>query len=642
MDFKPKQLIVGAALLFFALFHLYTALFGTFEPLIQRAVFIGVGLFLAFLLSPQEGFLQRAISWAFALVALYGAVSVVANNARLMDVLEDLTQLDKIVGLLTIACVLEGARRTVGWALPVLSIIALAYYWFGSEVISGSWRPPRISSETAMRTLTSQTSGVYGYLADVGTRVIAIFVIYGSLLMATGGGDAFIRLATFIAGRRHGGPAKVAVVSSALFGTVSGSAVANVMALGTITIPSMSRAGYPKSFAAGVEATASTGGQIMPPIMGAGAFVMAEWINVPYSHIAIAAIIPAFLYFAAVFMSVGAYAKREGIKPLPRSEIPSLREVLDIRTALPAFASIVMLIALLFAGYSPTGAGGMATVSLLVFVLLVRLFFAVSAGGEGFLVALRAYAVQILEGLLDAGRNLVTIAAILGCAGIVVTVLASSGLAIKFSTLMMSFGDMNMLWLLVLTAALCILLGMDVPTTASYILAASVAAPALAQLGLPTLTAHMFIFYFAILSAITPPVCASVFAAATIARENFWRVCGQALRIGGSIYLIPFMFVYRPELLMAGEPLMIAYHLAITLLAVHTLTGATIGYYFGRASTPVRIALALIALLLYFPSFWGDMAGVVAVIGIGAFQYFLASQQEDTSETSKGGIEKQL
>src|SRR5690606_13250446 len=200
------------------------------------------------------------ISWALALAALYGAVSVLVNNERLMDVLEDLTQLDKIVGLLTIACVLEGARRTVGWALPILSVIALAYYYFGHDVISGSWRPPRIGTETAMRTLTSQTSGVYGYLADVGTRVIAIFVIYGSLLMATGGGDAFIKLATFIAGRRHGGPAKVAVVSSAMFGTVSGSAVANVMALGTITIPSMYRAGYPKAFAAGVEATASTGG----------------------------------------------------------------------------------------------------------------------------------------------------------------------------------------------------------------------------------------------------------------------------------------------------------------------------------------------------------------------------------------------
>ena len=622
MRLKLGETVVGAALVGFALFHVYTALTGTFEPLIQRSIFIGVGLFLAFAGSPQRGTLQRALSWALALAALYGAIHVVANNARLMDVLEDLTQFDKVVGLLTLACVLEAARRAVGWALPAMAVLALIYYFFGSDLIAGAWRPPSIGTETAMRTLTSQTSGIYGYLADVGTRVIAIFVVFGSILMATGSGDAFVRLAAFIAGRRHGGPAKVAVVSSALFGTVTGSAVANVMAVGTITIPSMTRAGYPRAFAAGVEATASTGGQIMPPIMGAGAFIMAEWLNIPYAEVAVAALIPALLYFAAVFMSVDAFARLEGMKPTPRHELPTLREVLDVQTALPTFGSIALLIALMFAGYSPTGAGGLATVALLVLVLTLRVLTALlRRGGSGLAEALRLFGRQVLAGLIDAGRNLVTIAAILGCAGIVVTVLSASGAAIKFSTLMTSFAGVDMLWLLMLTAALCIILGMDVPTTASYILTASVAGAALSALGLPPLAAHMFIFYFAILSAITPPVCASVYAAATIARENFWRVALQSLKIGGTVYFIPFMFVYRPELLMHGDPAMIVYHTGITLLAVYTLTGAILGYFLGRASALVRIGLALVSLLLYFPSPWSDAAGVLAAAAVALFQY---------------------
>ena len=624
MRMKLGELVIGAALVCFSLFHVYTALTGTFEPLIQRSIFIGVGLFLAFASSSHGGAVRRTVSWMLALAALYGAVHVVANNVRLMDVLEDLTQFDKVVGLLTIACVLEAARRTVGWALPVLAVLALIYYLFGFDLIGGSWRPPRIGTETAMRTLTSQTSGVYGYLADVGTRVIAIFVIYGAFLMATGGGDAFVRLATYVAGRRHGGPAKVAVVSSALFGTVTGSAVANVMAVGTITIPSMTRAGYPRAFAAGVEATASTGGQIMPPIMGAGAFIMAEWLNIPYATIAVAAIIPAFLYFAAVFMSVGAFARLQGIKPTPKHELPTLREVLDVQTALPTFSSIVLLIGLMFAGYTPTGAGGMATVALLGFVLTLRVLTALlRRDGSSLAAVLRLFGRQVLAGLLDAGRNLVTIAAILGCAGIVVTVLSASGVAIKFSTVMTSFAGVDMLWLLMLVAALCIILGMDVPTTASYILTASVAGPAMLSLGLPALTGHLFIFYFAILSAITPPVCASVYAAATIARENFWRVALQSLRIGGAVYVIPFMFVYRPELLMAGDAAMIIYHTGITLLAVYALTGGLLGYFFGPASLPVRVGLALLALLLFVPAPWTDAVGVLAVGGIAALQYFL-------------------
>ena len=620
---RPVELGLLAALAFFALFHIYTALFGMFEPLIQRSIFVGVGLFLAFVTAPQQSTPRYIVSWILGGVALYSAFHVVLGNERLMDVLEDLTQWDKIVGVLTIACVLEAARRTIGWAMPVICVIGLVYYLGGNAFIDGQWRPPALSSETAMRTLTSQTSGVYGYLADVGTRVIAIFIVYGSILMATGGGEAFMRAAAFVAGRRHGGPAKVAVVSSALFGTVSGSAVANVMAVGTVTIPAMVRAGYSRTFAAGVEATASTGGQIMPPIMGAGAFIMAEWLNIPYSQVAIAAIIPALLYFAAVFISVDAFARLHGIKPMPREELPTLRDVFDVQTSLPAFGSIVLLAAMLFNGYSPTGAGGFTVIGLLLMIIVVRLIPPlIRLDGRAAGAALVLCGRQFLLGLIDAGRNLVMIAAILACAGIVVTVLTASGVAIKFSVLLTSFADVNAFWLLVLTAVLCIILGMDVPTTASYILTASVAAAALSALGLPPLTAHMFIFYFAILSAITPPVCASVYAAATIAQENFWRVARESLRIGASIYFIPFMFVYRPELLMVGSPIMILYNTSVTLLAIYAMTGALLGYYVGRAGPLLRVLLLVVAIVLYIPTVWADIIGIVAAVAIAGMQYF--------------------
>jgi TRAP transporter 4TM/12TM fusion protein len=361
-----------------------------------------------------------------------------------------------------------------------------------------------------------------------------------------------------------------------------------------------------------VEATASAGGQIMPPIMGAGAFIMSEWLNIPYSQIAIVAIIPALLYFAAVLFSVDAQARLHGLAPLPKEELPTLRQVFDPGTALPCFGSILVMILLLFHGYTPTSAGATATVVLVVLSLLTRLVpRLVRQEWQQCLDAFSGTAREVGAGLVDAGRNLVTIAAILGCAGLIVTVLSASGIAVKFSSLLISIGHLNLFGVLVLTAILCILLGMDVPTTAAYVLASSVAVGVLSSFDLPVLTAHMFIFYFAILSAITPPVCASVYAAATIARENFWRVALEALRIGTPVYFIPFMMIYRPALMLNGSAAAVAYDLAVTLVAVFCLASGMNGYYFGRAPMILRAFLILVALSLFFPSTWMDVAGLV-------------------------------
>ena len=284
------------------------------------------------------------------------------------------------VGALMILAALEAARRTIGLSLPLMAVISLAFYLFGNYVIGGNWQPPRVSADTAMMTLYASTQGLFGMMADIGTRVVAIYVIFGSLLMAVGAGNVFMQAATLVAGRTFGGPAKVAVVTSALFGTISGSAVANVMSVGTITIPTMIRAGYRRDFAAGIEASASAGGQIMPPVMGAGAFIMAELLNISYASIAIAAAIPAILYFSAIYFSIDCYARANGLNPMPREDIPRARDVFLSMEALPAFGPLLLLAWMLFSGYTPTLAGGVATLVMVALAVLCRIGLCVRQG----------------------------------------------------------------------------------------------------------------------------------------------------------------------------------------------------------------------------------------------------------------------
>lgn len=620
----PASLVLQVGLAVFALFHIYTSLFGTFNEMTQRGTFIGVGVGLVFLapLAKARRFgVHEGLMAAAGLLALYGGFHVAIHSDRLMDIMNDLTAVDMILGTLLIALVLEASRRTIGLALPVMAILGLLYYLLASGAPFGDWTPPRVSFETAVSTLYGSTNGMFGFMADIGTRVIAIYVIFGSLLIVLGGGEVFMQAASLVAGRHYGGQAKVAVVTSALFGMVSGSAVANVMSVGSITIPTMMRSGYRKDFAAGIEASASAGGQIMPPVMGAGAFIMAELLNLPYATIALAAALPAILYFAAIYFSIDCYARANGLLPIPKDQMPRARDVLLSRDTLPAFVPLVVLAYLLFTGYTPTLAGAVATVVLVVLGALVRLvewFWCgrpTSLGGEAV-----AFAGTIWRGLVDGGQGLIAIATLLACSGVLVTVLTSTGLAVKFSQLLIGLSGENLIGILILSALLCILLGMDVPTTASYILTASVAAPTLTKLGLDPLAGHLFIFYFAILSAITPPVCASVYAAATIAGEGFWKVAGQALRIAGAVYFVPFLFVYRQELLLKGSVAEIAYHLVITGLAIGAISGASIGYLIGRLSWPIRVYLYATAAVLMYPVSWSDAVGTLMMIGFVALR----------------------
>lgn len=624
---------LGALFAAFVALHFYNALYGQFEPLVQRPIFIGFGLGGAFFLYAARAArtggrsgLERAIDITLGLLAFGVCVYVILNRDRFSDIMVQYGPLDKAAGLLAVLLTLEAARRVIGWFLPLLALATVLYYYFGYDLIDGGWRPPRVSARTAVETFYSSTTGIFGYLADVGARVITIYVLLGALLLSTGATDVFMKIATWIAGRTFGGPAKVCALSSAMFGTVTGSAVANVMATGSITIPTMKRLRYPPAFAGAVEAVASSAGQLTPPVMGAGAFIMAEFLNIPYTQIAVAAIGPAFLYYLAIWLGVDLYARRTGLQPTPKSEMPKPADFLAPDKAIPLFLPIGTVIYFLFQGYTPSFAGAASIIVLILTCAVVRPF-GQEARAQGLRACWAGLARDVYEGMVEAGRALVMIAALLACAAIVVKVLTATGAGVKISNLLFSVSDQGLIVALLLAAVLSIVLGMDVPTTASYVLAAAVAAPSLVRLGLPELTAHLFVFYYAILSAITPPVCASVYAAAALAGANFWKVAGRALVLAGAVYVVPFLFVFRPGILAQGGSGQIVLDLGVASAAVFAVSVGLSGYLRGTLSLPGRGAFLATAALLFYAAPVADVIGGLALIALVAWRFFRGERQ---------------
>ncbi len=617
----------------FVALHFYNALFGQFEPLVQRPIFIGFGLGGAFFLyaarasrTGSRNGLERTIDITLGLLAFGVCLYVIVNRHRFSDIMVQYGPLDKAAGLLAVLLTLEAARRVIGWFLPLLALITVLYYYFGYDLIDGGWRPPRVSARTAVETFYSSTTGIFGYLADVGARVITIYVLLGALLLSTGATDVFMKMATWIAGRTFGGPAKVCALSSAMFGTVTGSAVANVMATGSITIPTMKRLRYPPAFAGAVEAVASSAGQLTPPVMGAAAFIMAEFLNIPYSQIALAAIGPAFLYYLAIWLGVDLYARRTGLQPTPKSEMPKPMDFLAPDKAIPLFLPIGTVVYFLFQGYTPSFAGAASIIVLILSCAAVRPF-AQEARAQGLRACWAGLARDIYEGMVEAGRALVMIAALLACAAIVVKVLTATGAGVKISNLLFSASDQGLIVALLLAAVLAIVLGMDVPTTASYVLAAAVAAPSLVRLGLPEMTAHLFVFYYAILSAITPPVCASVYAAAALAGANFWKVAGRALMLAGAVYVVPFLFVFRPGILAQGGSVQIVLDLGVASAAIFAVSVGLSGYLGGTLSLLGRGLFLATAASLFYAAPMADIIGGLALVCLVAWRFLRGKRQ---------------
>ena len=484
------------------LFHLGLVFSGLVPNLVSRPLHMALAA-PWILVFAAEGRAQRGIGMLLTLLTFVCTGYIALNQSALSDqygYLQGVEQQALAVCLLLI--VLEMARRSISWPLPLVALTALAYGLFG-ECIPGEFGHPGLPFNSFMGTMTITEGGIWGKLTGVSVGIVAIFVILGAVLNAGEAGQGFMNMANAAAGRLKGGAAKVAILSSALFGSISGSASANVASTGAITLPAMTRLGYPKSLAGAVEAVASSGGQIMPPLMGAGAFVMVELTGVPYTDIMAAAILPAVLYFVAVWVGINAYAANQELAALPADQQPARSELLV--TSLFFFIPFAILLERLFnGGYTPQYA---ACVAILAAFLLLFID-----------AQLKFSAPQLQRRLeqvcLNAGRQIAMIASIILCAGIIIGVLGQTGLGVKITSVILSVSG-DQLWpALLLTALACLVLGMEVPTTAAYVICVSVAGPALQQLGLDLLLVHLFVFWFALLSTITPPVCGAVFIAA--------------------------------------------------------------------------------------------------------------------------------
>ena len=432
--------------------------------------------------------------------------------------------------------------------------------------------------------------GLWGSLTGVSVSVVSIFVIFGAVLNAGEAGQGFMNVASAAAGRLKGGAAKVSVLSSALFGSISGSASANVASTGAITLPAMTKLGYPKRLAAAVEAVASSGGQIMPPLMGAGAFVMVELTGVPYTQIMVAAILPATLYFFAVWMGINAYAGRYDLKGVPEDERPGMRDVI-VTSAFFLVPFTVLLTAMFALGFTPQYA---ACVAVLVAVLAL-----VVDGKRG--LDLRQWGTRLADAALSAGKQVAMIASIIICASIIIGVLGITGLGVKLTSVILS-GSGGSLWpALLLTALACLLLGMEVPTTAAYVICVSVAGPALIELGLAPLQAHLFVFWFALLSTITPPVCGAVFIAAGMIGENWLKVALTAMALGVGLYLIPLGMIANDQLIALGDA-----PLAAIWAALRMAVGLSLISYglIGKVTVLLRVVLCAAGLIVIFAGAW--------------------------------------
>jgi len=511
--------------------------------------------------------------------------------------IDDLTLLDMAMGVILIVMVLEATRRVIGWTLPLTAIAFLIYGLF----IAGL-EPMRLLDQLYMT-----TEGIFGIPLSVSAAYVLIFVLFGSFMERTGTGQLIMDFALALTGHTAGGPGKVSVCSSSLFGTISGSAVANVMVDGPIAIPLMKRTGFPPHFAAGVESTASTGGQIMPPVMGAAAFVMAEFLGVGYGQVLIWALIPAILYYVACFSAVHFEAKRRGLEGLPRSELPRMQVVMAERGHL--FLPIVVILVIMYLGYSAPMAALIATLSCFPIAALRPL-----TRGNVTLT-------NIVEAFVDGAKNALSVATACACAGIVIGVVMLSGIGIVFTQFVIGLAKDTLLLALVLTMIAGIVLGMGMPTTPAYILMTALLVPAIIKLGVIAPAAHMFALYFAVLSAITPPVALAVFAAAGIAKADIWRSCFAAMKIGAAGFIVPFMFVYEPALLMISESwVTIIWRFGVACLGIALFAGGLHGYFLTSANMLQRAMLVSGGLLLIAPSLASDIAGAAITVVVLAWQ----------------------
>jgi TRAP transporter 4TM/12TM fusion protein len=551
-------------------------------------LFLGLGLCATYLLIPAKPRQRSHVPWYDLSAALAGmavGLYVFIYYPSIVNSLGDISIERVILGVITILLLAEATRRLVGWPLVIIAacfvFYALFAYIFPSDFYGKGWSINRLATY-----LYLDANGIFGQALQVGVSIVVVFVIFGEVLYVVGGAEFLSDFSLSLMGRYRGGQAKIAIVSSSLFGNISGSAVANVVVDGAFTIPMMKKAGYPAPVAAAIEATASTGGQIMPPVMGAAAFLIAEYLQIPYAQVALAAAVPAVLYYVTLFIQVDLLAARNGIHGLPREEVPDLWPVLK-RSASFVVPLTVLIVWMFILNRRPEESGLLAALAALI---------------VGFLTpGVKIGRTEILKILTNAGRGMLEIVAITGLAGVVIGILQLTGLGFTLTLTLLNIGQSNALLLLVLTAMVSIILGMGMPTTAVYVLLAVLVAPGLAKLGIVPIAAHLFIFYFGMLSMVTPPVCMASYAAASIGKADPVKTGWEAMRLCSIAYIVPFLFVFSPSLLLIGHWHEVVLSIITAIVGSILLGIGIVGYLFRPVAGLKRLLFVVAAAGLLIP-----------------------------------------
>lgn len=653
-------LVMGVILFLLSSYHFYTAGYGIPRATTHAGAHMGVTLFLVFLSfsafgkrSAKAGILAPLglplTDWVLALGAAAAAFYVPWVFTQLAFRVGNPLPIDVVMGTILIVTLLEAVRRSMGWPLPIIAILFMAYAYYGRSM-PGVLVHPGASWGNIVNHLYLTSQGIYGTALGVIATYVFHFVLFGVMATRIGLGQLFIDLASAAAGRYSGGPAKVSVLSSALLGSISGSSIANTVTTGALTIPAMVRIGYPRHFAAAVEAAASTGGQITPPVMGAVAFLMIEYLGVPLTTILTAALVPAFMHFYGVLMQVHLEARRLGLRGLSAAELPNVMKVL--REGWLTLLPLVLLITILLSGRTPFSAAFWAIASCIAVLILQSLL------RYGIPDGLRMAALGVWEGFVMGAKQSLAVTAAAALVGVVIGVVTLTGVGFKLAYMVtglaaewakdlsetlsflpfeiMTVPTMTLLFTLMLTAVVCILMGAGIPTTANYIIMVAVAAPILSMLGVEPIVAHFFVFYYGVLADITPPVALAAYAASGIAGANAFRAGNTAFRLSMGKVMVPFVFVFSPSVLLVTDGFTWeAFALAVSgmLIGIWMLSAAVSGWLFAPLWRIERLVLSLSAILLIVPDMMVTVFGLLISAPIFLRQ-LLAERRNSSTRTS--------
>lgn len=607
---KVRQMVIIFVSVVFIAFHLYTAAFGLLDGLSQRNIHLTMALILALLFNPCRtkyiGRIYDLVLMAFALLAGYYLFMAAPDMAYWAGTVY---WQDKACCLILMALILINVKRVMGWAMPVIAFVMLVYVFYGQYLPQPFGHSP-YSMKKVTSLLYMGTEGIWSSPIAASASFIPLFILFGSLLEAFGGGKFFMDFSSALFGRYRGGPAKIAVISSGLMGSISGSAVANVTTTGAFTIPLMKKMGYDKDFAGAVEATASTGGQLAPPVMGAAAFLMSEILAVPYATIVKAAIIPALLYYCGCFFVVDLEAARLALPVMKKEELPDIKGTL--KRGWYHIVPLVMLIYMLvFAGTSALKASLWAVFSTLVIAI------AVSAVNKE--LDFCGIIEKMKEAVISASNSCVTVAMATACAGVIVGSFAVTGLGTKLSMLVITMAGGKLLAVLIFTAVAAIILGMGLPTVAAYSILVTLVVSSLVKMGVEPIAAHMFIFYFGIISNVTPPVALAAYAAAGLSGGSVMKTGMKATKLALAGFLIPFLFIYGPEVLLIGSVGDILIVSVTALIGIYALAVASIGYFFTKCTMWERALCLVIGILLVAPHVTLSVLGLVGIVFVALF-----------------------